>query len=138
MRVRPIQEGDYEVFCGWWDSRGFPRIPKEILPDGWVVEDGGVPILAGWLYLPQGDPMPKIGMFMWPVSNPEAASEARNRAWNHLMSKVDFEARSKGLWMVFTGTAHEPLIERMETHGYVSYETGSANMLKQIERIIVL
>lgn len=128
--IKQIDDNLYETICEWWDDRSFPRIPKEILPTGYMVWSGEVPVLAGWLYLPIGEA--KIGMFMWPASNPKASSLLRAQAWDELMAHIDQVARDHGLWMLYSGTADPLLIKRMESHGYVVHEGGSANMLKKL------
>lgn len=52
IQLRPFVDDDYPMVSEWFDSHGAMPCPKQMLPKlGIIVERGGIPEAAMWLYM---------------------------------------------------------------------------------------
>ena len=69
MIARPYSPLDWDVIAPWFEARpGWVAKDLALLlpPNAWVVEDGGVPIAACWLYLTDAN----VALLEWSVTRP--------------------------------------------------------------------
>ena len=57
MNCRRAMLSDYDEIASWWEAHGWNAVPKEILPYGWIVEDGWKKLCAGFLYVAGNAPV---------------------------------------------------------------------------------
>src|SRR6185436_12782563 len=68
MPIRPIiLEKDLPVLRRWWEGHGALAVPEYLLPQGYMIDAGGVEIAAAFLYL---DVSGKIAVTEYLTTNP--------------------------------------------------------------------
>lgn len=122
MICRPIKESDYTTAEKWWTGRGFPCVPKEMLPPtGGIVEDH----CLGYLYLSNGG----LSMTEFVVGNPEQKGFGLHKSIKILLKYLIDVAKENGCPRVFSSVKNESLIKIMESAGYFRTDESMTNML---------
>lgn len=122
MICRPIKESDYSTACEWWKGRGFPCLPKHVLPDtGSIVED----FCLGYLFLSNGG----LCMIEFVVGNPDKHGIELHNALTILLKDLVRKAKNNGCTMVFSSVKNKSLIKIMERVGFNVTEQGMSNLL---------
>lgn len=111
-QLRKFTADDYAVLEGWWKAYDWAPIPPAMLPaTGYIVED----LCAGFLYKTDSC----VSLIEWVIANPNADKVERNLAVSDLIDKLCEEAKATGFQVVIAMTAHERLINRYESKGFV-------------------
>lgn len=121
------KEQDFPVFDEWWKKRGWIMNP-EVLPvgTGFVVENNGVPIAAGWVYLTNSP----LAWLEYVVTNPEAGIKERGRCVDLLLSGIIARIKEAGSFKaVFTSLCSRGLMKAYERAGFTKADTGMTNMV---------
>jgi len=115
FRVRAWnRDADYPLFCEWWAAHGSLAPACARLPDcGLVVEAGGAPALAAWLYQ---DNSCGVGWLAWFVGKPRCRDAAR--ALPVLLGAADEVMRSQGRHTLLALTGKRGLGRALARHGY--------------------
>jgi hypothetical protein len=133
LKVRILQDEDWDTLCGWWDS--WPKWvnpPKSFLPDngkgGLMVEKNGKPIVAGFLYLTNSDAV----LLEWIVSDPEYRDKDRKQALELLITSAENTCKALGKVYMFTIGRNKHLIETHKKLGWTADPDPSYEMIKNI------
>jgi hypothetical protein len=133
LKVRILQDEDWDTLCGWWDS--WPKWvnpPKSFLPDngkgGLMVEKNGKPIVAGFLYLTNSDAV----LLEWIVSDPEYRDKDRKQALELLITSAENTCKALGKVHMFTIGRNKHLIETHKKLGWTADPDPSYEMIKNI------
>lgn len=129
MTIRPFTLEDYPTIHRWWVDHKWTPLPHDLLPvHGFVVEENGVMILAGWLY--QSDS--KIGWLEWIISNPESTHEDRSSAIDLLINVVIYKAKELGMKALFSSLKHDGLMKKYLANGFVKTDENVTNFIRGI------
>lgn len=122
LTIRPIEDKDYELLCGFWSDWGWVAPTKDFLPDcGMIVYNDEVPIIGGYLYATNS----KVAWVEWIISNKNYTNrENRKIAINLLVQTLTNIAQKSGFKYVYTILKHEGLIKAYESVGYIKGSTG--------------
>lgn len=121
-------ETDLTMVSDWWASHDWPPMPADILPScGRVVEDNGVGLCAGWLYIAEC-----MGWIGWPISNPAEAPHKRGRAMEVLIEDLECIGETAGLKCLMTVTPVISLSELYRKRGWLCGGTQSLELIKRI------
>jgi hypothetical protein len=118
MITRKISDQDKPMIDGLFRSHGggWQIPPDEILPDrGFVSENGGKPVFAGWLYI---DPTSKMAFMDWLVANHDCTQEEREEGLKALLQGIWEEARAHGVQRILTISNHGGLISKLMSNGF--------------------
>ena len=114
--IRQVDDDLYQTICSWWKEHGAPAIPRGLLPRrGYVVIEGGRPIIAGFLYK---DETACFGMVEYISSDPESTKEERATGFAALMDHILKVARDEGVRFLTTTANHPGLIEKLKGSGF--------------------
>ena len=121
---------DYGEVCSWWRDHKWDPVPMSHLPDygGWLVEEDGVNLAAGWLYLTGT----KFAQFEWLVVNPNAPIKKRAVAIEHLIKNVTLMAKQMGLESIYHCTKPGGLVRMMERNGFKTTDDGMVNLIWRV------
>lgn len=120
LKVKLIEEGDYEKFCGWWKWHKFPAPPKDCLPNNAlgglkVTGEDGIDVCVGFLF----ETNSKIAWLEFIVSNPDIKDKkTRKKALTDLIRYLTVHAQQKGFKAVFASLTSKSLIEKHLEIGY--------------------
>jgi len=133
MQVRKLKEEDYETLCLWWRKWRWTPPIKDILPEngtaGFIVYDGEVPVVAGFLY----DTNSKIAWVEWVVSNFDYKDrDGRKEAIQTLLIYLEALAKAKDKKVCYSLLKSKGLIEAYQEQGYQISESGYKEMIKVI------
>jgi len=133
MRVRFWdRDRDYGTLVKWWNDWEFGVVPKECLPpDGIMVEEEGIPVCAGGLYIGEGT---HFGFMEWIVTDRQADQRLVHRALKKCIDSIMQFARDKGLKLVYTATKEQALHKRYQKyHQMVLTESNVKTFLRDLD-----
>jgi hypothetical protein len=133
MRVRFWdRDQDYDTLVKWWNDWEFGVVPKECLPpDGIIVEEEGIPVCAGGLYIGEGT---QFGFMEWIVTDKHADQRLVHRALKKCIDSIMQFARDKGLKLVYTATKEQALHKRYQKyHQMVLTESNVKTFLRDLD-----
>ena len=112
MKIRLINDSDYEMLCGWWKGWGWSDAPsKDVLPDiGVIVNE----CAAGFLYLTNS----KLAWANWIVSDKNYRGDDRGEAINTVIMSLEGIAKDNGVEFMYGVIDNKLLVERYKTLGY--------------------
>lgn len=124
-------EADYPTLVSWWQKRGTPILPLEVLPRGWVVGAGGVDVAMKFLFL---DVDGKLAQSLLLTTNPACAySRYLREDVAKLMAVAEAFALERGAFMmtalVGPGTGEERLMKEL---GYVGNDEPLHRMVAKL------
>lgn len=130
MEIRKFDpETDYVTCTSWWRKHSWPAVPLDLLPKtGLMVEDNGVKLAAGWLYLTDS----RFAVLEWVVGNPEASKYDRSTALDLLLISLKDAAKEAKVTTIFTSTEHQGLIDRYRGHGFIETDQKMTNLIARI------
>ena len=132
LKIRALQESDWETMCSWWKWWKWPNMTKDLLPmngcGGLMVYKGEIPIAIGFLYLSNS----KVAWLDWIVSNPEYRESDRKESIELLIKSLEEVAVIQGFSIVISITRNKGLIETHKKLGYSVDETPSYELSKKI------
>jgi len=123
---------DYPILVKWWNDWEFGVVPKECLPpDGIMVEEEGIPVCAGGLYIGEGT---QFGFMEWIVTDKHADQRLVHRALKKCIDSIMQFARDKGLKLVYTATKEQALHKRYQKyHQMVLTESNVKTFLRDLD-----
>lgn len=94
INFRPVEiEKDYPTLQQWWKGHNALEVPREILPRGWIAQEGSCELAASFLYVAEG----KIAVIEWTTTNPKCSfSRDLIFAVKGLFSLLESVAREEG------------------------------------------
>lgn len=132
LKVRALEESDWENMSSWWKWWRWPEVSKDTLPlngcGGLMVYKDETPIVAGFLYLSNS----KVAWLDWIVSNPNYRQQDRKQALETLISSLEEVARQQGYSIIISIARNKHLIETHKKLGYSVDETPSYEISKKI------
>jgi hypothetical protein len=134
LQARALQESDWETLVNWWNSWEewgvYPS--QEMLPlngtGGLMIEDNGIPIVAGFLYLTNS----KIAWLEWIISDKKYTKPNKKEAIELLIKSLEDVAKSTGAGMIFSVAKNKSLLKIHGGLGYAIDETPSYEISKKI------
>ena len=133
LKVRALEESDWEVMCDWWKWWRWPEMNRDLLPlnglGGLMVYKEDTPIVSGFLYLTNS----KVVILDWIISNPEYKQKDRKEAIELLISSFEQVAKLNGYNIIFSFTKSTSLINIHEKLGYTVDPKPSYEIIKKIE-----
>ena len=126
------RDKDYDTLVSWWTQWEFGIVPKECLPpDGIIVEDEGVPICAGGLYIGVGT---QFAFMEWIVTNKNADNRKVHKALHLCIEAILNMAKEKGMKLVYTATKEQALHKRYKKyHNMVLTESNVKTFLRDLD-----
>ena len=126
------RDEDYATLVKWWKQWEFGVVPKECLPpDGIIVEDNGLPICAGGLYIGEGT---QFAFMEWIVTDKNADARRTHTALKMCIDRIMDLAKSKGIKLVYTATKEQALHKRYtKYHDMVLTETNVKTFLRDLD-----
>ena len=85
MNCRRAMLSDYDEIASWWEAHGWSAVPKDILPYGWIVEEGGKRLCAGFLYIAGNAP---VGYLEYLVSNPSNTQKESFKSIDFVLEEI--------------------------------------------------
>lgn len=132
LKVRILEESDWETLCSWWKWWRWPEMNRDLLPSnglgGLMVYKGDTPIVAGFLYLTNS----KGALLDWIVSNPEYKEEDRSESIKLLIHSCEQVAKANGYNIIFSFTRSKSLINTHEELDYTIDPKPSYEISKKI------
>jgi len=132
MHIRPwSRDTDYDTLVKWWNQHEFGVVPREVLPpDGIIVEEAGVPLCAGGIYIGMGT---EFAFMEWVVADKDANKRQLHRALRMCVDALFELAQAKGMQLVFTTTSEGALQKRyIKYHGMELTENHVKTYLKDL------
>ena len=125
------RDTDHATLVKWWNQHEFGVVPREVLPpDGIMVEQDGVPICAGGLYIGMGT---EFAFMEWVVGDKQANKRQLHTALRLCIDAIFELARAKGMQLVFTTTSEVALQKRyIKYHGMELTENHVKTFLKDL------
>ena len=104
------RDKDYAILVKWWNQWEFGIVPKECLPpDGIIVENEGIPICAGGLYVCDGT---AFGLMEWIVTDKESLPKQTHKALKLCIDAIIQLGKDNGVKMICTCTKEAALHKR--------------------------
>lgn len=120
---------DYDILTTWWNAHGSrPPRPEHLSNTGIIVEVGGNPVCAGFLYNTDS----KICVFEFVVSDPEASKKDRSSALPALIEEIKLIARSRGYTLIYTSIAIKAYIKRLKAAGFIEVNQNQSHLFFSI------
>jgi hypothetical protein len=132
LKVRALEETDWETLSFWWKQWRWPEITKEMLPmtgcGGLMVYNDDTPIAAGFLYLSNS----KVAWLDWIISNPDYKESNRKDALELLIVSLEEVAKQQDYSIIISIARHKGLINTHRKLGYTIDDTPSYEISKKI------
>ena len=133
LKVRALQESDWDTLQEWWTKWNWPEMNKDLLPlngtGGLIVCKGDIPIAAGFLYLTNS----KVTILDWIISNPKYKELDRKEALVLLVDSFEEIAKVNGYNIIFSFTRNKNLIDIHKDLGYTVDQNPSYEIIKKIK-----
>lgn len=133
LKVRALQESDWDTLQSWWKWWRWPEVSKEVLPmngiGGLMVYKEDIPIATGFLYLSNS----KVAWLDWIISNPKYKEEDRKQSIELLINSLEDVAKQQGYSVIISITRNKPLIETHKKLGYTVDNNPSYEISKKIK-----
>lgn len=132
LKVRALEESDWETLQQWWHAWKWPTMSKDMLPlegrGGLMVYKDDIPIAAGFLYLSNS----KVAWLDWIISNASYKEKDRREALELLICSLEEVARQQGYSIIISIARHKGLINTHKKLGYAVDESPSYEISKKI------
>jgi hypothetical protein len=132
LKVRVLEEKDWEILSFWWKSWQWPEMNKEMLPmngcGGLMVYKDNTPIAAGFLYLSNS----KVAWLDWIISSPSYKEKDRREALELLISSLEEIGRQQDYSIIISIARHKGLINTHKKLGYTVDDNPSYEISKKI------
>jgi hypothetical protein len=124
---------DYPILVKWWKDWQFGVVPKDCLPpDGIIVEEEGVPICAGGLYI-QPDKT-KFAFMEWIVTDKAGNPKQTHKALRMCIDGIIDMAKQNGIKLIYTTTKVEALQKRyVKFHKFIPAESNVKTFLLDLD-----
>lgn len=120
---------DAEMVSAWWRSHGEGAFPLALLPPcGAVIEIGGKPVAACWLYMAVG-----VGVcwLEWPVSIPGLSMAESKLAFSKLVDAMDMLAGGHGYPLMMAHTL-PPIARIMKGMGFQVEKRAKVTVARKV------
>lgn len=118
LKIRTLNENDYDNLVDWWNWHRFPTIEKRFLPEnglgGIMVQIDEIDVCAGFLYLTNS----KIAWIEYLVSNPNYKNKDRKQAISMTIKRLCEIASELGYEAIFSSVKNQHLIKHFEEIGF--------------------
>lgn len=132
LKLRALQESDWQTLQSWWKAWDWPEISKDLMPldglGGLIVEKDDKPITAGFLYLTNA----KVAWTEWIVSDPEYRENDRVDALKMVVRGLEDVALSTGYKIILSIGRNKGLLNIHKELGYSVDEKPSYEISKKI------
>lgn len=132
LKVRALQEEDWDTLQSWWKLWKWPEMNKDLLPfngcGGLMVYKDDVLITAGFLYLSNS----KVAWLDWIISSPSYKEKDRREALELLISSLEEVGKQQGYDIIISIARHKGLINTHKKLGYTIDENPSYEISKKI------
>jgi hypothetical protein len=132
LKVRKLEENDWDTLVKWWKWWRWPVMPKGFLPDngtgGLMVYKENTPIVAGFLYFTNSDGV----LLEWVISSPEYREKDRKQALELLISTAEETCKLAGKKHMFSIGRNKHLIETHRKLGWTVDKSPSYELIKNI------
>ena len=124
---------DLATLVKWWNQYEFGVVPREVLPpDGIIVEEAGIPLCAGGLYIGLGT---EFAFMEWIVADKNANKRQLHKALKLCVDALFELAKYEGMQLVFTTTSASALQKRyIKYHGMNLTENHVKTFLKDLTK----
>lgn len=133
LKVRALEELDWETLQLWWKVWQWPIMSKDILPlngcGGLMVYNDNTLIAAGFLYLSNS----KVAWLDWIISSPSYKEQDRKEALELLILSLEEVAKQQDYSIIISIARHKGLINTHKKLGYAVDETPSYEISKKIK-----
>jgi len=133
LKVRALNESDWETLQLWWKLWQWPVITKEMLPlngiGGLMVYKDEKLIAAGFLYLSNS----KVAWLDWIISNPSYKDRDKKQALQLLISSLEEVAKQQDYNIIISIARHKGLIKTHRELGYTVDDNPSYEISKKIK-----
>jgi hypothetical protein len=113
MKIRAyVAETDYPLLASWWQRRGLPAVPQQLLPEfGAFAHVGNIDVAAGFVYFEEKG---RVAVVDWISTNPTVASGPTTlEAVAHLIRFFEDAAKNRGCANVFSFVAQNTGLHRL-------------------------
>jgi hypothetical protein len=117
---------DYDDLCGWWKAHGWEPVPEMLLPWGWIVEDDGKKLCAGFLFIAMNAP---VGYLEYVVSNPDNTAKQSYKAIDMLLGEICTFAKYNMILAMFAKLTVRSLEKMYNRHGFKSGDASIKDMV---------
>jgi len=124
---------DYPILVKWWKDWEFGVVPQDCLPpDGIIVEEDGVPLCAGGLYI-QPDKT-KFAFMEWIVTDKQALPKQSHKSLRMCIDALIELAKDNGIKLIYTATKEEALHKRyVKFHNFIPAESNVKTFLLDLD-----
>lgn len=126
MTCRRAMQSDYADLCSWWKGHGWEPVPMELLPSGWIVEEGEKKLCAGFLFIASNAP---VAYLEYVVSNPENTPKESHKAIDYLLGEICTFAKYSTIKAMFAKLTVRGLEKMYNRHGFASGDTSIKDMI---------
>jgi hypothetical protein len=132
LKLRSLQESDWETLQTWWKAWGWPEMSKDLMPldglGGLVVEKDSKPIAAGFLYLTNS----KVAWTEWIISDPNYRNEDRIECLKMVVQGLEDIAINSGYKIILSVGRNKSLLNIHKELGYDVDDNPSYEISKKI------
>lgn len=133
LKVRALQESDWDTLQSWWKWWRWPEVSKDVLPmngiGGLMVYKNETPIATGFLYLSNS----KVAWLDWIISNPKYKEKDRKESIELLITSLEDVARQQDYSIIISITRSKHLIDTHKKLGYMVDNNPSYEISKKIK-----
>lgn len=123
-----IDKKYYDIVSKWWQTHGWPALPKNVLPKrAYISVINEKPLIAGFLYK---DDSSSLGMLEWIVANPDADYSEKTVGFNELITHIDNVCKNDKILFVLASTNNKSLKERYLKNGFIESDQNMTHFNK--------
>lgn len=133
MKVRLLNEGDYDVLSTWWKDWRWAPPARDFLPEngkgGVMVYKDEVEICAGFIYFTNS----KTAIIEFIISNFQYKEKDRKEAIELVINALtELAMEVNGCKYIYTSLKNQNLINSFSACGYQVGSTGCIEMIKKL------
>lgn len=132
LKLRSLQESDWETLQTWWKAWGWPEMSKDLMPldglGGLIVEKDSKPIAAGFLYLTNA----KVAWTEWIISDPGYRNDDRAECLKMIVQGLEDVAINAGYKIILSVGRNKSLLNIHKELGYTVDDNPSYEISKKI------
>ena len=128
LATRLYTAKDYDILTTWWNAHGsYPPKPQHLSATGLIVEAGGNPVCAGFLYKTDS----KICVFEFVVSDPNAEKEIRDACLILLIEEIKTLA-SQEYELIYSSVRGSKYIQRLLEGNFIIADREQTHMFYEV------
>ena len=129
MKVRIIDNNDYNIITKWWKYYDWqPVHPYLLSKHGFLVSDDKEDIVAGWYVKTDG----LTALVEWIVKNPKVKPKKFIKALSLLCDVIERKAQRDGYKMIITLLENDKLKKFMSRRKYKEGDVGLTTYIKSL------